>query len=219
MLAALLLPLSGCRQADREALRVELGAARAEVCASPRVGWWRRRARSSGEAVTNSLASASGQITVSMSRPSMTIPRPPGGASARLRWKSSRRSRTSGMAATTEAASPADCASLSPSAFPGRDASGSVLQDGRPSSRSQAADDLLRRASQQPSPLAAEAQSSRTSARVGRAESVLTAEAEQDWLDSPFSKMDPAALAGAAPGGSPNKALLNSLGSSMSASI
>ena len=102
-------------------------------------------------------------------------------------------------------------------ALHGRDTSGSVLQDGRIASRSQAADDLMRRASQQPNPLAVEQQSSRGSARVGRAESVLTADAEQDWLDSPFAKMDPAALAAA--GGSPNKALLNSLGSSMSASI
>ena len=63
----------------------------------------RRRARTSGVAVTKIFASASGQITVPMSRPSSTAP---GGCAAKSRWKSSSAARTSGMAETTEAASP-----------------------------------------------------------------------------------------------------------------
>ena len=48
-----------------------------------------------------------GQITVPMSRPSITAPGlPPGGDRRKLRWKSSRACRTAGMAATWEAACP-----------------------------------------------------------------------------------------------------------------
>ncbi len=51
---------------------------------------YRRSARTSGLAVTNSLAVASGQITVPMSRPSSTAPP---ACAANWRWKSSRAAR------------------------------------------------------------------------------------------------------------------------------
>ena len=64
----------------------------------------RRAARTSSEAVTKSFASASGQITVPMSRPSSTAPP---SRRAKRRWKSSSAARTSGSAATFDAACPA----------------------------------------------------------------------------------------------------------------
>ena len=54
-------------------------------------------ARTSGEAVTKIFTSASGQMTVPMSRPSSTAP---ARRAAKPRWKSSSAARTSGMAAT-----------------------------------------------------------------------------------------------------------------------
>ncbi len=63
----------------------------------------RRLARTSGAAVTKIFTSARGQMTVPMSRPSSTAP---GGAAAKSRWKAISAARTSGMAETTEAASP-----------------------------------------------------------------------------------------------------------------
>ena len=63
----------------------------------------RRRARTCGAAVTKIFTSASGQMTVPMSRPSSTAP---GGRAAKSRWKATSAARTSGMAETTEAASP-----------------------------------------------------------------------------------------------------------------
>ncbi len=63
----------------------------------------RRRARTSGAAVTKIFTSAFGQITVPMSRPSSTAP---GGVAANSCWKLNSAARTSGMAETTDAASP-----------------------------------------------------------------------------------------------------------------
>ena len=60
-------------------------------------------ARTSGVAVTKIFTSASGQITVPMSRPSSTAP---GGCAAKSRWKSNSAARTAGIAETIEAASP-----------------------------------------------------------------------------------------------------------------
>ena len=54
-------------------------------------------------AVTKIFTSASGKMTVPMSRPSSTAP---GGVRPKSRWKPSSAPRTSGMAETTEAASP-----------------------------------------------------------------------------------------------------------------
>ena len=54
-------------------------------------------------AVTKILTSASGKMTVPMSRPSSTAP---GGERPKSRWKASKAARTCGMAETSEAASP-----------------------------------------------------------------------------------------------------------------
>ena len=69
----------------------------------PRSSRARRRARTSGVAVTKIFTSALGQITVPMSRPSSTAP---GGAAANSCWKLNSAARTPGMAETTDAASP-----------------------------------------------------------------------------------------------------------------
>ena len=57
----------------------------------------------SADAVTKIFTSALGQITVPMSRPSSTAP---GGALAKFCCRSNSAARTSGIAETTEAASP-----------------------------------------------------------------------------------------------------------------
>jgi len=109
-----------------------------------------------------------------------------------------------------------------PSPYPGwsPESSGSLLAGESQhlrQSRSQAADQLLRRRSQQG---AADAQrESRLSCSGGLAParpSVLTREsADAEWLASPFAKLDQASQ----PGHAGSKSVLTSLGSSMSASI
>ena len=93
----------------------------------------RRRARTAGSATTKIFTSASGQITVPISRPSSTAP---GGFAANWRWNSTNASRTRGMAETTEAAcrprgtSGLDCRRFRDRAPRGADRGGLILQVG-----------------------------------------------------------------------------------------
>ncbi len=84
----------GCRRARRPRPPALPAAANSSA---------RRRARTSGAAVTKIFTSACGQMTVPMSRPSSTAP---GGLAAKSRWKASSAARTCGIAETIEAASP-----------------------------------------------------------------------------------------------------------------
>ena len=96
-----------------------------------------------GVAVTKIFTSASGQITVPMSRPSSTAP---GGVAAKSRWNSSSAARTSGIAETIEAASPT---SWRLSAVSSKRAGSSALRGGDRARRGRRADGRRRAA---PSP-------------------------------------------------------------------